>query len=148
MQPKNPDYEKRVRENFALQTALSSIGAEMVKVLPGATEIHLRYRDSLTQQHGYVHGGVIATIADTACGYSAMSLVSAGSEVLTVEFKINFVNPARGDLFIARGRVKKAGRTLTICEGEVLSGETTIAVMLATVMTVSAGLTGKVAAPK
>src|SRR5215831_13771079 len=105
--------EKRIKENFALQGALTALGAEMVSVQPGAVEIHMRYQPGLTQQHGYVHGGVIATIADTACGYAAMSLVPEGTEVLTAEFKINFVNPARGDLFIARGKVKKTGRTLT-----------------------------------
>lgn len=138
MKTANPDYESRVRGNFALQTALSSIGAQMMAVKPGASEIHLPYHPGITQQHGYVHGGVISTIADTACGYAAMSLVPADTEVLTVEFKINFVNPARGELFIAHGRVKKAGRTLTVCEGEVVSGESTIALILATIMSIRA----------
>ena len=137
---KDPHYERRVRESFALQGALTSIGAEMVSVEPGATEIHLRFHQDVTQQHGYVHGGVVTTIMDTACGYAAMSLVPADMEVLTVEFKANFVNPARGELFIARGRVKKAGRTLIVCEGEVVTpgpdGETLIAIMLATIMAV------------
>jgi uncharacterized protein (TIGR00369 family) len=136
MKTADPNYEKRARESFARQTALTTIGAEMAAVQPGMAELHLRFNPGITQQHGYAHGGVIATIADTACGYAAMSLVPADTEVLTVEFKINFVNPARGELFIARGRVKKAGRTLTVCEGEVTSGDTTIALILATIMAV------------
>jgi uncharacterized protein (TIGR00369 family) len=136
MKTADPNYEKRARESFARQTALSTIGAEMVRIEPGAAELHLRFNPGITQQHGYAHGGVIAIIADTACGYAAMSLVPADTEVLTVEFKINFVNPARGELFIARGRVKKAGRTLTVCEGEVVSGGTTVALILATIMAV------------
>ena len=118
---KDPHYESRARAAFALQGALTSIGAELVKIEPGSTEIHLRFHDRVTQQHGYVHGGAITTIVDTACGFAAMSLVPAEAEVLTVEFKVNFLNPARGDLFIARGRVRKAGRTLIVCEGEVVA---------------------------
>ncbi len=136
----DPQYQTRARASFALQGALASMGAELVNVEPGATEIHLRFHAGITQQHGYVHGGAITTIVDTACGFAAMTLVPADAEVLTVEFKVNFVNPARGDLFIARGRVRKAGRTLIICEGEVVApgpkGETPVALMLATVMVV------------
>ena len=136
----DPNYESRARASFALQGALTSMGAELVRVEPGATEIHLRFHTGVTQQHGYVHGGAITTIVDTACGFAAMSLAPADAEVLTVEFKVNFVNPARGDLFIARGRVRKAGRTLIICEGEVVTpgpnGDTPVALMLATVMLV------------
>ena len=141
-EPKDPDFEERIRPSFVLQGALRTLGAELIALRPGEAEIHLRFHEGLTQQHGFVHGGVVTTIVDTACGYAAMTLAPEGTEVLTAEFKINFLNPARGDLFIARARVRKAGRTLTVCEGEVVTqgpgGEITIAVMLATIMTVKA----------
>src|SRR5260370_31081291 len=92
---KDPNYETRVRDSFAQQGALSSIGAELVSVQPGATEIHLRFHNGVTQQHGFVHGGVVTTIVDTACGYAAMSLVAADIEVLNVGFKRTFTNHAR-----------------------------------------------------
>jgi uncharacterized protein (TIGR00369 family) len=97
------------------------IGASIVRVAPGAVDIELPFRDDLTQQHGYFHAGISSTIADSAGGYAAYTLFPASSSVLTVEFKMNLVAPAEGEKLVARGRVKKAGRTLTVCELEVVA---------------------------
>jgi len=110
----------------------------MTKVTPGEVVIELPFRSDLTQQHGFVHAGVITAIVDSACGYAALSLMPADSGVLTVEYKANFISPARGSKFIATGRVVKSGRTLTVCAGEVVAAEdgkeTVVATMLATMM--------------
>ena len=136
--PKDPDFESRVRASFARQTALSTIGATMRGMAPGEVEITLPYSPNLTQQHGFVHAGIIATIADSACGYAALSLMPADTSVLTVEFKVNLLAPARGTAFTARGRVLRPGRTITVCRADVVAradeGETLIATMLATMM--------------
>lgn len=124
-QPRDPAYESRVRDSFARQALMRTIGAELARVEPGRVEIALPYRDDLTQQHGYLHAGITSTIADSAGGYAGYSLFPAGSSVLTVEFKINLLAPAAGERFIAVGEVVKPGRTLTICRLEVsaLRGE-------------------------
>jgi len=95
------------------------IGAQLGVIEPGAVEINLAYRPDLLQQHGYLHAGIVTTIADSACGYAAFSLMPAGSQVLSVEFKVNLLRPARGVRFVARGEVIKAGRTLTVVRGDV-----------------------------
>lgn len=119
MTPANPDYERDVRASFARQQVMSLIGARIARVAPGLVEIELPFRDDLTQQHGFFHGGMVATIGDSAAGYAAFTLFPPGSAVLSVEFKLNFVTPAAGTMLHATGRVKKAGRTLTVCEFEV-----------------------------
>jgi uncharacterized protein (TIGR00369 family) len=130
--------EARVRASFALQGLMGHLGAELVEVGPGSCTISCRPRPELTQQHGFVHAGVLAAIADSAAGYAAMSLAPEGSEVLTVEFKINLLSPARGDLLVARGRVLRAGRTLSVCESRVAAlrdaEEAECAVALVTMM--------------
>ncbi len=135
---KNPDVEEEIRRSFASQTFMMSIGAQLLNVSPGAVEIELPLRADLLQHHGYLHGAVIAAITDTACGYSALSLMEAGSTVLTVEYKVNFLAPAVGERIVARGRVLKAGRKLTVCSGEAVSesdGRTKIvAALLATMV--------------
>jgi uncharacterized protein (TIGR00369 family) len=118
-QAQDPDFEARVRQSFARQGAMRLIGAELTRLEPGVATIELGHRPDLTQQHGFFHAGMTATIADSAAGYAAYSLFPAASSVLTVEFKINLVAPADGERLIARARVKKTGRTLTICEFEV-----------------------------
>ena len=127
-----------MRGSFAQQTLMTTIGARMTRVSPGEVVIELSYREDLTQQHGFVHAGVITAIVDSACGYAALSLMPPDSGVLTVEYKANFVSPAKGARFVATGRVVKAGRTLTICAGEVVAvddgSETIVATMLATMM--------------
>ncbi|MET0680412.1 MAG: PaaI family thioesterase [Burkholderiales bacterium] len=120
-QPPDPDFEARVRASFGRQAAMKLIGATLARVEPGLAAIELPYRADITQQHGLVHGGITAMIADTAAGYAAYSLFPAASSILTVEFKINLIAPADGERLIVTGRVKKPGRTLTICEFEVVA---------------------------
>jgi uncharacterized protein (TIGR00369 family) len=117
--PGDPRYAERVRDSFGRQRAMALIGAELTRVEPGLVEIALPFRAELTQQHGFFHGGVVAMIADSAGGYAAFTLFPAESSGVTVEYKINLVAPAKGDRLLARGRVVKPGRTLTICELEV-----------------------------
>jgi uncharacterized protein (TIGR00369 family) len=114
----DPQYESRVRASFGRQKAMALIGASLGSVAPGRVEVDLPFRDELTQQKGYVHGGILGMIADTACGYSAFSLMPAGCSLVTVEYKINILSPARGAL-VAKGQVVKPGRTLTIARAEV-----------------------------
>src|SRR5918999_2782707 len=108
-QIQDADFEKRVRENFARQRVMQLIGASLKRVEPGAVDIVLPYHHDLTQQHGYIHAGILTTVADSACGYAAYTLMPAGSEVLSVEFKMNLLRPAAGELFVAEARVVKAG---------------------------------------
>jgi uncharacterized protein (TIGR00369 family) len=116
----DPGYAERVRASFARQKAMALIGASLEHVEPGRVEIRLPYRDQNTQQKGYVHGGVLGMIADTACGYAAFSLMLAGCSLVTVEYKINILRPALGTL-LARGEVMKPGRTLTVARGDVFA---------------------------
>ena len=138
LQAEEPSVDARVRGGFQRQRIMNLIGAVLTRVAPGAVEIELPFRDDLTQQHGYVHGGIVAAIADSACGYASLSLAPVGTEVLTLEYKINFLAPASGAKLVARGHVVRAGRTVSVCEGKVLavSGDTEmeIAAMLATMM--------------
>jgi len=114
--PREPDFANRVRDSFARQPFMATIGAELTDVAPGRCEIRLPYDRTLTQQHGFFHGGVIATIADNAAGYAAFSLMPAESSVLTVEFKLNIVAPGRGEALLARASVLRPGRTLTAAQ--------------------------------
>lgn len=128
-EPGNPDFEAVVRSSFARQAFMTDIGATLITVTPGACEIDLNHRPELTQQHGFFHGGVVGAIIDTAMGYAGYSLAASGSSILTVEYKINLVAPSDGGRLIARGEVVRAGRTLTICRGEVFiikNGEETL----------------------
>lgn len=117
--PAEQNFDQMVRASFNRQGVMRLIGARLLKVEPGMVEIELPYRTDLTQQHGFFHAGITSTIADTAGGYAAMSLLPAGTAMLTVEFKINLLAPATGDRLIAKGRVVKPGRTLTVCTLEV-----------------------------
>jgi uncharacterized protein (TIGR00369 family) len=136
--PPDPDFEMKVRDSFARQTFMRTIGAVLADVGPGRCTVVLPHREDLCQQHGFIHGGVTTTIADTAAGYAAFSLMPAGSSVLTTEFKINLLAPARGDRLIARAEVLKPGRTLSVVSVEVFAEdrgvETCIAAMLATLI--------------
>ena len=118
---RNPDFEERVRDSFQRQAFMSFLGAEIRRIEPGFVEITLDHRDELCQQHGFFHGGVIATLADNAGAYSGFSLVDRDDSILTVEFKINLIAPARGDRLLTRGRVVKSGRTLSVCEMDVFA---------------------------
>ncbi|HEU4725179.1 MAG TPA: PaaI family thioesterase [Candidatus Eisenbacteria bacterium] len=139
--PRNPDYERLVRESFEAQSVMRTFGARLTRVAPGEVDIELPYRETLTQQHGFLHAGVITAVIDSACGYAAFSLMPAGAGVLSVEFKVNLLAPAKGETLIARGRVLRAGRTITVCQGDGImrtgSDETPVATMLATMMTVT-----------
>ncbi len=119
--PKDPAFRERVQASFAKQGLMSTLGASLVRVSPGAVEIALPAGSSVSQQHGFIHAGAIAAIADTAAGYAALSLMPPGTGVLTTEFKINLVAPATGGRILARGRVIKAGRTLTLAQTEVIA---------------------------
>jgi uncharacterized protein (TIGR00369 family) len=137
-QIQDSDYEQRVRESFARQRVMQLIGATLRRVEPGAVDIVLPFRMDLTQQNEYIHAGIITTVADSACGYAAYTLMPAGSEVLSVEFKVNLLRPAGGKTFFAEGRVLKAGQTLTVtrCDVYARTGEESklIATMLATMI--------------
>jgi uncharacterized protein (TIGR00369 family) len=132
--PADPAFAQRCRESFGRQKAMALIGARLAVVEPGYVEVALPFRDDLTQQKGYVHGGILGMIADTACGYSAFSLMPAGCSLVTVEYKMNILTPARGAL-IAKGQVVKPGRTLTIARAEVYADDGShVATMLQTLM--------------
>ena len=118
-EPKDPEFETRIRESFVRQKVMGLIGARLVRIEPGRVEIELPFRDDLTQQHGFFHAGIIGTIADSAGGYAGYTLMAAGSSVMSVEYKINLMTPAEGDRLVASGQVVKPGRTLTVCDLEV-----------------------------
>ena len=118
-QPRDPNYAERVRASFRLQHAMSLIGAEMALVEPGYVEIHLPHKAEITQQHGFIHGGVVGMIADSAAGYAANTLTAADTSVLTVEYKMNLVAPADGQRLVARGEVVRPGRTLIVTRADV-----------------------------
>ena len=120
--PPDPNYAERVASSFARQKLMSTLGAELDSVRPGEVIIRLPYRSDITQQHGFIHAGALAAVVDSACGYAALTLTPPGTAVLAVEFKVNFTAPASGDEFFAKGTVARAGRTLTVCVGEVRSG--------------------------
>jgi uncharacterized protein (TIGR00369 family) len=115
----NPAFADEISESFSKQTIMGLISARLTRVEPGLIEITLPYRADLAQQHGYLHAGIVTTIADSACGYAAYSLMPANSEVLSVEFKVNLLRPAKGDSFVAVAEVVKSGRTLTVVRADV-----------------------------
>jgi uncharacterized protein (TIGR00369 family) len=135
------DYEGHIRASFERQQVMRLLNARLEKVLPGEVHIQLPYDLKLTQQHGYLHAGIITTVVDSACGYAAYSLMPLDASVVSVEFKINLLRPAQGEYFIAIGKVIKAGRTLTICSGQLQAfnqGQNqVVALMQATMMAVA-----------
>jgi len=134
----DPLAPERVYREFASQQIMQMINARLVGVAPGLVHIELDYQPGLTQQNGFIHAGILSTLVDSACGFAAFSLMPAGSRVLSVEFKVNFMSPASGEKFLASGRVVRSGRTLMVCSGEVLAYnggiETPVALMQATMM--------------
>ena len=139
---RDPAFAERVRASFAQQRMMQTLGAGLGAVGPGTVEIALPFADALTQQHGYLHAAAVTAIADSACGYAALTLMPPGREVLSVEFKTNLVAPASGERFLATGRVVRSGRTLTVCAAEVHAHgdarSTLVAVMQATMIAVDA----------
>src|SRR3954465_5883936 len=113
--PPDADFEARVRDGFQRQQLMASIGARLTRVAPGEVHIEMPFNQAWTQQHGFIHPAIITGKIDSACGFAAYTLMPAGSGVLSVEFKVNLLSPARGERFRAVGRVVKAGRTLTVC---------------------------------
>jgi uncharacterized protein (TIGR00369 family) len=117
-QPRDPDFEQRVRSSFARQAAMRTLGVTLERVAPGEVDLTLPFRAELTQQHGFLHAGIVTAVVDSACGYAALSLMEPGAAVLSVEFKVQLLAPARGAWFRGLGRVVRAGRTLTVVAGE------------------------------
>jgi uncharacterized protein (TIGR00369 family) len=135
--PRDPDFERRVRDSFLRQQFMATLGATLDVVRAGEVHIGFTHREALVQQHGYLHAGVLASVADSACGYAALSLMEPGVGVLSIEFKINMLAPAVGTHFVAIGRVVRSGRTITVCAAEVRGeGTSPIALMQATMMAV------------
>jgi uncharacterized protein (TIGR00369 family) len=140
MQALDPEFDARVRQSFGRQAVMGLIGAEIVRLEPGVVDLRLPFRADLTQQHGFLHAGIVTTLADSACGYAALSTMPPDTGVLSIEYKVNLLAPARGGHFVARGRVLRAGRTIVVCTGDVVGVqdgvETPVATMLATMMVV------------
>jgi uncharacterized protein (TIGR00369 family) len=136
--PRNPDYAARVRDSFVRQGFMGFIGAEIDSLAPGRCVLGVNYRPELTQQHGYFHGGLIGTLADNAAGYAAFSLADADTSILTVEFKVNLLEPGQGERLLADARVTRGGKRLSVCQVDVwvLDGprRTRCAVALVTLM--------------
>ncbi|MBN9409726.1 MAG: PaaI family thioesterase [Burkholderiales bacterium] len=140
-QPQAADWLQRVHESFERQAAMRTLGAQLASVQPGEVTIELDWAPALTQQHGFLHAGMVATALDSACGYAGFSLMPADAAVLTIEFKINLLAPARGERFRMTGTVIKPGRTVTVCEGRAIAfdggREKLVATMSCTLMAVT-----------
>ena len=140
--PPDADYAARVRASFQRQAAMRLIGASLSELRPGYCRIELPYRDDLTQQHGYIHAGILGAIVDSAGGYAGFTLFPADASVLTAEFKLNLLAPAMGERLIAEGEVVKSGRTLVITRGEVHAearGRRTLCAIMQQTLMVMAG---------
>jgi uncharacterized protein (TIGR00369 family) len=132
-EPKDPGYAARVRASFDLQGAMTTLGASLARVEPGVVEISLPWAQALTQQHGFLHAGIVATALDSACGYAAFSLMAAGTGVLTIEYKVNLLAPAKGQRFRMVGEVIKPGRTISVAEGRAYASDQGREKLIATV---------------
>jgi uncharacterized protein (TIGR00369 family) len=136
--PRNPAYAEVVRESFGRQGLMTTLGAQIVHLAPGEVDLRAPFSERFGQQNGFWHAGAVASLADSANGYAAFSLAPAGTDVLAVEFKINLLAPARGAAFLARGRVLRPGRTLTVCAADVFgvngSEHALVATMLSTII--------------
>lgn len=148
IEPKTTDWAQRVRDSFARQPAMALVGASLGEIAPGAVEVTLACTPQVTQQHGYVHGGVVAMIADSAAGYTALSLVPADATVLSVEYKMNFLAPAQGEELRAAGRVLKAGRTLVVVQVDVQASRGDRRVLCATMLQTMMVMHGHPDAPR
>ncbi|NMM77954.1 phenylacetic acid degradation protein [Acidovorax sp. SRB_14] len=140
-EPRNSHYAQRVHESFSCQGAMQTLGARLDHVAPGAVDIALDWSPTLTQQHGFLHAGMLSAALDSACGYAAFTLMAPEAEVLTIEFKINLLAPAQGERFRMEGRVLRPGRTITVCEGRAYAlstgAEKLVATMACTLMAVA-----------
>jgi uncharacterized protein (TIGR00369 family) len=137
---KDVAYKEKVIESFEQQGVMKTLNASILDIQPGRVELKLPYSETLTQQHGFIHAGIVSTILDNACGYAAFTLMPENAAVLSIEFKVNFLSPAIGDWFRAVSKVKKPGRTITVAEGELFANtggeEKLVATMLGTIMAV------------
>ena len=140
-EPKYSDYQAKVKKSFADQAVMKTIGASREAIGAGEIEIEFPYQSSLTQQNGFIHAGIVSTVLDSACGYAAFSLMPEDASVLTIEFKINLLSPAKGDRFRGYGKVKKAGRTISVAEAELYAfsdqGKKLVATMVGTLMAIN-----------
>ncbi len=140
-EPKDKNYKSKVEESFNRQEVMRTINASLSKIEPGKVEIELQYSPEITQQHGFVHAGIVSTVIDTACGYAALSLMPEDAGVLSIEFKVNLLAPAKGELFKATGVVRKPGKTIVVTEGELIAyngdAEKLVATMVATMMCIT-----------
>jgi uncharacterized protein (TIGR00369 family) len=138
--PKDKQYEAKVKDSFESQQVMETVGARVLGIMPGQVELEFGYHTKLTQQHGFIHAGIVSTVLDSTCGYAAFSLIPKDTSVLTIEFKINLFSPAQGEKFIAIGKVKKAGRTITVCVGYLFAVSNNqrklVATMTGTLMTI------------
>ncbi|MGB8575452.1 MAG: PaaI family thioesterase [Pseudolabrys sp.] len=138
--PKDAQFRSRVEASFNQQQVMKTLGVKIAKLQPGEIELMMHYAPAYTQQHGFIHAGIIATVLDSASGYAAFSLMPDDAEVLTVEFKTNLLAPARGEHFIFRGRAVKPGRTITVCEAQAFAVEAgqekLVATMIGTLMAI------------
>src|SRR5215211_6816611 len=141
-EPKNPDFRNVAAETFGRQQAMRTLGISIARLEPGEVHLAMAYSSEFTQQNGFVHAGIITAGLDTACGIAAFTLMPAGFDILTVEFKTNLLAPARGERFVFRATVIKPGRTLTVCEARAYAthdgAETLIATMSGTLMALPA----------
>jgi uncharacterized protein (TIGR00369 family) len=139
--PQDPDYINKVTDSFQRQNAMATIGTRIEKLEPGLVELAFDYDASLTQQHGFIHAGIVSTVMDSACGYAGFSLMPENTAVLTIEFKVNLLAPAQGESFVAVGKVKKPGRTITVADGELYAikdgQRKLVATMTGTLMTIA-----------
>lgn len=137
----DPDFDARVRASFAKQRLMATIGAVVDEVRPGHVTLRMPFREELTQQHGFLHAGTIAALGDSACGYAALSLMPKDAGVLSIEFKVNMLAPAKGDAIVARAEVIRPGRNIMVCRADVFSRmdgtDKLIAAMQATMMVVT-----------
>lgn len=121
--PRNPDYSQRIKSSFSAQPFMNYLGATLQRVEHGHVDILLPINTNLNQQHGFFHGGAIASIADSAAGYAALTTFEADCDILTSEFKINFLNPAKGSFLLAKGRVIRPGKSITVCQADIYNDE-------------------------
>ncbi|GEO79974.1 PaaI family thioesterase [Pararhodospirillum oryzae] len=143
LEPSDPDFAQRVQASFEKQAVMGLLGVTLDAVGPGTCTLRLPFRADLCQQHGYLHAGITTTLADTACGYAAYSLMPAESSVVSVEFKINLLAPAVGEAFLARAQVDRSGKTLSVVRAEVVAlrdgREVPVALMQATMICLPGG---------
>lgn len=138
--PRDPEYASRVRDSFGRQAAMAELAVTIAGLEPGRIELRFPFDRRYTQQHGFLHAGIVTTVLDSACGYAAYSLMPPGVGVLSVELKVNFLAPAAGEVFLASAEVIRPGRTITVCQGIVTALQagdaTAVAAMQATIMAI------------